>query len=103
MADDNTPIEGSPADTTDVTASTHTSTHAFASTPPLNTSSIRSFKAATTSTKPAPAPISVSATTSSRKRLRRITVATTLTANKQDKNQDTSKPATKRTWRKKTI
>jgi len=82
MADDNIPIEGSPANTADVTTSTYASTHAFASTPPLNTSSIRSFKAATTSTKPVLAPISVSATTSSRKRLRRITVATTLAADK---------------------
>jgi len=103
MADDDTPIEGSPADTADITASTHASTYAFASTPPLNTSSMRFFKAATTSTKPALAPILVSATTSLRKRPRRITVAITLAANKQDKDQDTSKPAAKRTWRKKTI
>jgi len=80
MADDDIPIEGSPADTADVTASTYASTHAFASTPPLNISSMRSFKAATTSTKPALAPISVSATTSLRKRPRRITVVTTLAA-----------------------
>jgi len=82
MADDDTPIEGSPANTADVTASTHASTHAFASTPPLNISSIRSFKAATTSTEPALAPILVSTTTSLRKRPRRIMVAITLTANK---------------------
>jgi len=80
MADDDTPIEGSPADTADVTASTYASTYAFASTPLLNISSMRSFKAATTSTEPALAPILVSATTSLRKRLRRITVATTLAA-----------------------
>jgi len=101
MADDDIPIEGSPADTADVTASTyastHASTHAFASTPPLNISSMRSFKVATTSTEPALAPISVSATTSLRKRPRRITVATTLAADEQDKDQDTSKLATKRT------
>jgi hypothetical protein len=83
MADDDTPIEGSPADTADVTASTYT----FASTPPLNTSSMRSFEAATTSTKPAPAPIiSISTTTSSRKRPRRITLAIILAANEQDKD-----------------
>ena len=82
MADDDTPIEGSPADTADVTASTYT----FASTTP-NISSIRSFKAATTSTEPAPAPIIlISATTSLRKRLRRITLAIILAANKQDKD-----------------
>jgi len=86
MADNDIPIEGSPADTANVTASTHASTYAFASTPPLNISSMRSFKAATTSTEPAPAPISVSAMTSSRKQLRRITVAITLAANEQDKN-----------------
>jgi len=82
MADDDIPIEGSPADTTNVTASTYASTYAFASTPLLNISSMRSFKAATTSTKPVLAPILVSVTTSLRKRLRRIIVATTLTANK---------------------
>jgi hypothetical protein len=38
-----------------------------------------------------------------RKRLRIIMVAITLTASKQDKDQDTSKPAAKRTQRKKTI
>jgi len=82
MADNNIPIEGSPANTANITASTYASTHTFASTPLLNISSIRSFKAATTSTEPTLAPISVSATTSLRKRLRRITVATTLAANK---------------------
>jgi hypothetical protein len=83
MADDDTPIEGSPADTADVTASTYT----FASTPLLNTSSMRSFEAATTSTEPALAPIiSISATTSSRKRPRRITLAIILTADEQDKD-----------------
>jgi len=80
IADDDIPIEGSPADTADVTASTYASTHAFASIPPLNISSMRSFEAATTSTKPALAPILVSATTSLRKRPRRITVAITLVA-----------------------
>ena len=79
MADDDTPIKGSPADTADVTTSTYT----FTSTPPLNTSSIRSFKAAATSTEPALAPIiSISATTSLRKRLRRITLVIILAANK---------------------
>ena len=78
MADDDTPIEGSPADTVDATASTYAST----STPLLNISSIRSFKAATTSTEPALAPILISATTSLRKQLRRITVVITLAANK---------------------
>jgi hypothetical protein len=82
MADDDTPIEGSPADTADVTTSTYASTHTSTSTPLLNISSIRSFKAATTSTKLALAPILASATTSLRKRLRRITVAITLAANK---------------------
>jgi len=82
MADDDTPIESSPADTTNITASTHTS----ASTPPPNTTpSITFFKAAT-STKPAQAPISISAMESLRKRPRRVTVAITLAANKQDKN-----------------
>ena len=80
MADDDTPIEGSPADTADVTASTHTS----ASTPPLNIPSMRSFEAATTS--PALAPILTSMTISSRKRLRRITVAIILAADEQDKD-----------------
>ena len=78
IADDDTSIEGSPADTIDATASTHTST----STPLLNISSIRSFEVATTSTKPALAPILISTSTSLRKRLRRITVVITLTANK---------------------
>ena len=50
MADDDTPIEGSPADTADITTSTYTS----ASTPSPNTTpSMTSFKAATTSTEPA--------------------------------------------------
>jgi len=50
MANGDTPIEGSPADTADVTTSTYTS----ASTPPPNTTpSMTSFKVATTSTKPA--------------------------------------------------
>ena len=39
MADDDIPIEGSPADTADVTAFTYASTHASTSTPLLNTSS----------------------------------------------------------------
>jgi hypothetical protein len=100
MADDDTPIEGSPADTADATTSTHTS----ASTPlPNTTPSMTSFEAATTSTEPAQAPISISTTKSSRKRPRRITVATTLAADEQDKDQDTGKPAAKRTRRKKTI
>jgi hypothetical protein len=48
MADDDTPIEGSPANTADATTSTYTS----ASTPPPNTTpSIISFEAAT-STEP---------------------------------------------------
>jgi hypothetical protein len=79
MADDDTPIEGSPTDTADVTASTYT----FASTPPLNTSSIRSFEVATTSTEPALAPIIlISVITSLRKRLRRIMLVIILAANK---------------------
>ena len=49
MANDDTPIEGSPADTADATTSIYTS----ASTPLLNTTpSMTSFKAATTSTEP---------------------------------------------------
>ena len=100
MADDDTPIEGSPADIADVTTSTYTS----ASTSPLNTTpSMTSFEAATTSTELAQAPISISATKPSRKRPRKITVATTLAADEQDKDQDTGKPAAKRTRRKKTI
>jgi len=86
MANNDIPIEGSPTNTTNITASTYTSTHAFASTPLLNISSIRFFKVATTSTKPVLAPILVSTTTSLRKRLRRIIVVTTLTANKQNKD-----------------
>ena len=44
MADDDTPIESSPANTADITTSTYTS----ASTPPPNTTpSITSFEAAT--------------------------------------------------------
>ena len=100
MADDDIPIKGSPADTINITVSTHTS----ASTLPPNTIlSITSFEAATTSTKLAQAPISISVTKSSRKRLRIIIVATTLAASEQDKDQNISKPAAKRTWRKKTI
>jgi len=78
MADDDTPIAGSPTDTADVT----TSTHASASTPPLNISSMRSFKAVTTSTEPVPAPASISIMTSLKKRLRRIIVVIILAANK---------------------
>ena len=77
MADNNMPIEGSPADTANVTAFTYTST----STPPLNTPSMRSFKIVTTSTEPAPVPILISTIISSRKQLRRITVVITLIAN----------------------
>ena len=77
MADDDTPIQNSPADTADVTASTYTS----ASTPPPNTPSITSFEAAT-STEPTQAPISISAIESSRKQLRRVMVVITLVADK---------------------
>ena len=83
MADDDTPTEGSPADTADVTASTHTSGSTL---PPNTTPSITSFKAATTSTEPAQAPISISVIKSLRKRLRTIIVAITLAASKQDKD-----------------
>jgi hypothetical protein len=49
MADNNTPIESSPANTVNITTSTYT----FTSTPPLNTTlSMMSFKV-TTFTKPA--------------------------------------------------
>ena len=83
MADNNTPIEGSLANITDVTASTYTST----STLPLNTTpSITSFKAVITSTKPAQAPILISVMKSLKKRLKTIIVVTTLAASKQDKN-----------------
>ena len=79
MADDNIPIEGSPADTVNITAFTYT----FASTPLLNISSMRSFKLATTSTKPVPVfIILISVTTSSRKQLKRIILATILVADK---------------------
>ena len=81
MADDNISIKGSPANTANVTASTYT----FASTPPLNISSIRSFEAVTTFTKPVLVPIIlISVTTSLRKRLRRIILTTIFIANKQD-------------------
>ena len=49
MADNNTPTEGSLANTTNVTVSTYTSTSTL---PPNTTLSITSFKAATTSTEP---------------------------------------------------
>ena len=83
MADDDTPIEGSPADTANVTASTYTS---ISTLPPNIIPSITSFEAATTSTKPAQAPILISVIKSSRKRLRTIIVAITLVASKQDKD-----------------
>jgi len=79
MADDDTPIEGSPANTANITTSTYTS----ASTLPLNTTpSITSFEAAITSTKPAQAPILISVIKSLRKRLRTIIVVITLAASK---------------------
>ena len=82
MTDDDIPIESSPADTADITTSTHTST----STPPPNTIPSMTFFKAATSTEPVQVPILISIMESLRKRLRRVIVATTLAADKQDKN-----------------